>query len=231
MTVITISRQYGSGGDIIAQEICKQLGYQYFDKQMIVDVADQVGIARRLAVDYSEDTHEVQTFLDRLFRNTATAAQMLAWAENPAIASSPERADLTDEAVIGLIKRAVRAAYKRGKVVIVGRGGQVLLKDQPGVLHLRIIAPLESRIQRVKALLKHDRQGTTADLQLRRKAQDLIEQRDAASADYLKRFYDVAWDNPLLYHAILNTGELSIEMGVQIVLELERSLEGEPPKN
>jgi cytidylate kinase len=227
MTVITISRQYGSGGDIIAQEICKRLGYQYFDKQMIVDVADQVGIARRLAIDYSEDTHEVQTFLDRLFRNTATAAQMLAWAENPAIASSPERADLTDEAVIGLIKRAVRTAYKRGKVVIVGRGGQVLLKDQPGVLHVRIVAPLENRIQRVKALLIQERPGTTGDLELRRKAQDLIAQRDVASADYIKRFYDYDWANPLLYHAILNTGELSMEVATQIILELARSLEGE----
>lgn len=231
MTVITISRQYGSGGDLIAQEICKRLGYQYFDKQMIVDVADQVGIARRLAVDYSEDNHEVQTFLDRLFRSTATTAQMLAWAENPAIASSPERADLTDEAVIGLIKRAVRAAHKRGKVVIVGRGGQVLLKDLPGVLHVRIIAPLENRIQRVKALLKQERQGTTADLELRRKAQDLIARRDAASADYIQRFYDVDWANPLLYHAILNTAGLTVDMAAQLILDLERNLQAEIPTN
>jgi len=101
----------------------------------------------------------------------------------------------------------------------------------PGVLHVRIIAPMENRIQRVKALLKQQRQGTTADLDLRRKAQDLIERRDAASADYIQRFYDVDWADPLLYHVILNTGELSVEMATQIILDLERNLQPETPQN
>ncbi len=156
MAVITISREFGSGGDQVAERLCELLGYQAFGKDLIAAVAEETNMSKLNIVDYSEDNHEVQNFLDRLFRRTASPVQHIAWSEDPSIATRPERADVQEAAVISLVKRAIKAAYKRGNMVIVGRGGQALLKDMPGVLHVRIISPLENRIQRVSARMTAD---------------------------------------------------------------------------
>ena len=63
MTVITISRQYGSGGDVIADWICKKIGYHLFDKHILVKAALDVGLSEQEVFDYSEDTYKVRNFL------------------------------------------------------------------------------------------------------------------------------------------------------------------------
>ncbi len=230
MAVITISRQYGSGGGEIADRVCEILGYRHFDKHQLDQAAEEAGLPKHTAVDYSEDNHEVQTFLDRLFGRTASVVQKIAWSEDPSLASSPEKVDLYDTAVLGLVRRAIQAAWRAGDMLIVGRGGQVLLKDFPATLHVRIEAPLEERIQRVKAHMKQEQQDFRADIEIRRAAQDLITSRDTASADYIKRFYNVDWADPMLYHLIINTGKLTIEQASQTIVEIARTMQEEPVK-
>jgi cytidylate kinase len=70
---------------------------------------------------------------------------------------------------------------------------------------------------------------TNTDTELRRAAQDRIVERDAASADYLKRFYKVAWEDPLLYHLVINTGKVSLEQAAQIIVMLAKENEAEKP--
>jgi len=68
MAAITISRQIGSGGDAIAARVCEILDYQYFDKRLMTQVAEEVGLSERELVDYSEDHYTVQNFIERLLR-------------------------------------------------------------------------------------------------------------------------------------------------------------------
>jgi cytidylate kinase len=72
----------------------------------------------------------------------------------------------------------------------------------------------------VKDELKLKRQTFQADVETRRDAQDLIQERDAASADYIKQYYLVDWAEPTLYHTVLNTGRLSLERATQIIVDL-----------
>ena len=69
MAVITISREVGSGGEEIARRICDTLKYRYFDKQLMIDAAAGVGLAKDHVIDYSEDRYQVQNVLARLFRS------------------------------------------------------------------------------------------------------------------------------------------------------------------
>lgn len=69
MTVITISRELGSGGEEIARQVCDALKYRYFDKQVLVEAAAEVGLSSDLVVDYSEDRYEVRNLLSRLLRS------------------------------------------------------------------------------------------------------------------------------------------------------------------
>jgi cytidylate kinase len=225
MAVITISRQYGSGGDEIASRVCELLGYQHFDKRLIARATMEVGLSEQEIVDYSEENHKVRSFLDRLFGRQAVVASTRIWKEDATGARSTEEIHLNEDAALALVQKAVRSAYRAGNLVIVGRAGQVILKDNPGVLHVRVEAPLEERIQRVKEQVRQTRKLYHADIELRREAQDLIIERDAASIDYLSRFYHADWDDPLLYHLVINTGKLSIDLAAETILQLVKHMQ------
>jgi len=209
MTVITISRQFGSGGDEIVERVCRILGYRVFDKTLIAKAALDAGLSDQEVVDYSEENYKVAGFLDRLFRRQQPVAQVRVWKEDVIGTRQAVTVPLSEENALLLVQKAIEAACRIGNVVVVGRGGQVLLKDCPDILHVRIIAPLEDRIQRVKAEYKLER----------RVAQDLIDARDTASADYVRRLYGCDWSDPFLYHIILNTGKLELEAAARLIVE------------
>ena len=150
MAVITISRQYGSGGDAIAERICELTGYRRFDKNVLQKAAAEAGLSDEEVVDFSEDKHKVQTFIDRLFGRSRPLAEVRVWKEGPDGVRIAENLRISEESALVLERLAVETAYREGNMVIIGRGGQVILKDRPGVLHVRIEAPLETRILRVR---------------------------------------------------------------------------------
>ncbi len=225
MAIITISREFGSGGDEVASRLCAELGYHSFSKVQITQAAKETTLGKNNVIDYTEDNHEVQHFLDWLFGRTASPVQKIAWSENPSIATRPEHADVHDTAVLSLTKRAILAAVSAGNMVIIGRGGQIILKDTPGVLHVRFEAPVAMRIEKVKLQLKNDPDATKSEEKLLGAATDIIANRDTASADYIKRYYNVEWHDPCLYHMVLNLDKLNIEQAVQIIMAAVHSLE------
>jgi len=223
MTVITISRQFGSGGDEIATQVCEALGYPHFDKTLIDRAAAEAGISEAEVYDYSEDSHKVRTFMDRLFNRAVVMNVGRTW-DDPAGIYYPETLPLSEDVMLTLVQKAIRGSYKTGDIVIVGRGSQVVLRGVLGVLHTRIVAPLEDRVQRVKEQLRKKEQKFQADLEIRRKAQDIIVERDAASADYIKTHYNVNWDDAQLYHVVLNTGLIPLEKCTQMIVDLAGAL-------
>lgn len=222
MAVITISRQYGSGGDEIANRVCDLLGYRQFDKRLIDQAAIEAGLSDREIVDFSEESHKMLSFMDRLLGRTPTVRSPHAQLKDPnGIYFDP---GLTEEAALMLVQQAVRSAHQIGGVVILGRGGQVILRNEADVFHVRIVAPLEDRIQRVKTSLKKVQSAYNADITARREAQDRIIERDTTSADYIKRFYQVDWEDPLLYHLMINTGRMTIEKAANLIAEQAHQL-------
>jgi cytidylate kinase len=230
MAVITISREYASGGDEVASQLCAVFGYRAFGKEQVQQAAEGSDHPRYLAIDYSEDQHEVQSFMERLFSVAATPAQRMAWEEDPSIATRPERAVVDEATVLSLVRRAVKAACKAGNMVIVGRGGQMLLRGEPGVLHVRIEAPVGERIDRVMERLRREQGEIQDEMVLRREAADLVANRDISSADYIKRFFEVDWADPELYHMVLNLGYLSVVQAVQAIVAVVQTMEVPSPE-
>lgn len=221
MSVITISRQFGSGGDEIARQVSQVLGYHIFDKYMIREAAKAAGLSDAAvsiaddALDYSEDNHQVRGFLDILFGKMPVLPYVGVWPDDLTVSYTLEELRLQQVDSLLLVQKAIQSAYEVGSMVIVGRGGQVLLKDQPDVFHIRIVAPMEYRLQYIETQLKQST-GVLSDTQ----AKELIAQRDAASADYLQSNYHTRWDDPLLYHLVLNTGKLGLDQAVQMIVKL-----------
>jgi cytidylate kinase len=223
MTVITISRQFGSGGDEIAESVCQMMNYRRFDKLMIAKAAVESGLSDEEIVDFSEENYKVKNFFDRLFRRTETGTKARYWRENLDGLRVVEEISLSEDHLLMLVQKAVLSAYQSGNMVIVGRGGQMILHDFADVLHLRFEAPLEDRLQNVRAQIRKEHTESLRSVDLRREAQDMILERDNASADYLKRFYAVDWANPMLYHVILNTGRITVPQASEYIVGMLRS--------
>jgi cytidylate kinase len=113
-----------------------------------------------------------------------------------------------------LIQGVILGAYDRGNMVIVGRGGQALLADKPDVLHVRLVAPLAERINRVQ-----QQHSCTAA-----QARELIAERDRGMAKYLGEMFKVQPDDPQWYHLMINLGKWSLEEAAQLIVKAVEQL-------
>ncbi|MBI5960950.1 MAG: cytidylate kinase-like family protein [Chloroflexi bacterium] len=210
MAVITLSREVGSGGEEIARRVCDVLRYRYFDKELMIEAAADLGLAQDHVVDYSEDRYEVQNFFARLFRSGPRPIKTVPGPHTDAAGNvTPSAATIDEGRYVELIKSAIQAAYSVGDVVILGRGGQAILQDKSNVLHVRVVAPLGSRLERL-----HRVEKISLD-----EAQQKIGRQDRATAEYLARFFGIRWDDATLYHLVINTGKLGIEGSVQLIVD------------
>ncbi len=226
MAVITISREHGSRGADIGARVAEHLGWWYVDDDLIFLVAHRAGIA----------DHEVRPYDQEGFsRLRAFASDCVALLESltpPLLGQTvgtPDEMQLPVDLkrfysarYLHLVQQMIRALAARGRVVIMGRGAQVVLRDGPRVLHVRTVAPLPVRIGRVA------RDEGVDD----REAARRIRRRDRAAARYVRHFYRVDWEDPLLYHLILNTGALTEREAVGLVLHAapgEEDLRTTPP--
>jgi cytidylate kinase len=185
---------------------------------MLVKAAAKVGLSAEEIVDFSEDQYKVRSFLDHLvvgWRAPHTIAQSPIWHEE--LIGSEEGTVLNQQQHVALVESAIRTAYKHDNVVIVGRGGQAILKDNPNVLHVRVRAPLDFRIR----YLHHQANLNSTE------AEAKIAERDYAANSYLKDFYDIDWDDSLLYHLTINSGTLGIETAVQLIAKAVAALSTE----
>lgn len=200
MAIITISRQVGSGSEEIASQVAKLLGYRHFDKRLMIKVAAEMGLSENEVVDFSEEHFQAAGFLDRLLgRHSQTVVRVSTRKRDSTGAETLTMEQLDEAFCINLIETAIQAAYEQGKLVILGRGGQAILKNKPGVFHVRIVAPLDVRVRRIQA----EKKGFTAE-----GARDWATEQDRKTAEYLKRFFGIRWDNPMLYHLVINTGKV-----------------------
>ncbi len=207
MAVITISRQYGSGGKEIAAHLCEALGYDYFDKTMMAQVAQEMGLSEDEVVDFSEDTVKMGGLLNRILGLSQTVeVERLITTTNGLESSQVE--ELNEEWCVDLTRKIITEACRRGNIVIVGRGGQAILREEPGVLHVRIEAPLGARALRIKEREKSAMEDAAA----------LAERKEQSAARFLSRFFDIDWQNATHYHMVLNTGRWNLDQAAEIII-------------
>jgi cytidylate kinase len=121
MAILTISREFGSGGREIGQAVADQLGYAYLDKERILQEIRMIGSRWE---DWAEDLDEHRPTI---------------W----------EKYDWSFRGFGALIQSTILSYAVKDRLVVMGRGGSFLLKDIPFALRIRIVAPLESRIVRI----------------------------------------------------------------------------------
>ncbi|MEA3377593.1 MAG: cytidylate kinase-like family protein [Chloroflexota bacterium] len=188
MAAVTVSRQLGSLGTHIAREAAERLGYRMVWREVINEAARRSG-APEAALAMIDDLGLLGVDL----RPEALRAYQQAVRE--------VMDDLTAE----------------GSVIIVGRAGQIILKDRSDVLHVRVIAPLTLRVERTAAL--QEIPATAAQAQVVRS--------DRTRRVYLKRCHGVDWNDPQLYDLVLSTQRLTVAVATDLICRaVARVLEG-----
>ena len=107
------------------------------------------------------------------------------------------------------VKEIMHELAEQGNIVFLGRAGQVILGNRCDTFHIRLVAPISIRIARIA-----ERMGITEE-----RARAQVEASDQYRASYLRRFYHTNWNNPDLYHLVLNTGSLQIEQAVKLICQ------------
>jgi len=216
MSVITISRQYGSLGNEIAARTCEILGYRLFDRTLMAHLASRIGLSEDEVVDYSESNYKAPTILNQLISllttppgETPAVTQSSTWQRGTTGAQIRVVEKVNEARGVLIVSQTIRAASQVGNVVIVGRAGQAVLQQTSDVLHVRIEAPLDVRVRRVQELENLSLQD----------AQKRITVRDKDSGRYVKHFYNADWSDPTRYHLVINTGKWDVEAAAKLIVD------------
>ena len=204
MSVITISRELGSEGDAIANLVCETLGYERVDKEMLTHIAEEAGVDMDAVLEMERGVTRrarlVSGEMTSLYRKQASAFE--------------RRRDLDDKTYAGVLKETMERFASEGHAIIVGRGGQMVLRDWPNALHVRLYAPVEVRVQRLMA-----RESISQAVAQRR-----VKQSDEQKRQYIRQMHKNAdWRNLKYYHLAIDTGRVSPETAAQMIVLAAKS--------
>jgi cytidylate kinase len=201
MRAVTISREYGSGGGEVAARLARRLGWQLVDHEVVVRVAQELGVSEAEAEARDEHT---ESLITRMLLNLSMVEPALLVGTSVSPLSSMADEHTYQEA----LRRVVTAAVATGHVVIVGRGSQVLLTDRRDVLHVRIVAPLELRIAYVMRREGLDHAAAQRRIQLKEHDRDR----------YLQEVHHQHPADPHLYDLVVNTGILDLDSAAEVII-------------
>lgn len=185
--VLTVSREFGSGGGRIAQSIATRLGWNLLDSALIEQIACEAKVDAGVVSRFDE---HVEGWFSRLNRQAMRGAAMAA-----GVALEEEKC-FDPDVMADLARRIIDHANNAGKCVIVGRGAQCILQARADVYHVFVYAPLRIRIHRLRARLEPG-----ADIAQR------IHDVDGERALYLRQRFGKDWKNPHLYDLMISSGE------------------------
>jgi cytidylate kinase len=203
MAVITISRQSGSEGNEIAKILCEKLAYRLFDKSLIIQLAEKLGPESSKITDASDRFDKARALVERILNPLQPGLDSQHQSHK---AISFENGSAMTEAQV---RDLILAAHSQGNVVIVGRGSQVVLAGMPDVLHVRIVAPLETRIK-----VWQEREGLSFE-----DASKRVHNRDKAHVDFVKHFFDTDISDPALYDMVINTAKFPPGVAADLIIE------------
>jgi cytidylate kinase len=196
--VITISRQYGSGGLEFGMALARHLKYPLFHREILSHLASGMNTSEEVVETYERMRYGAsEFFLSSLSKRF----------------SGLEREIIESDRYIAALKTVMERLTTLGRVIIVGRGGQCLLADHPSALHLRIVADMDYRMASLTAKDEYD--GWT-----RRALQRHIKERDEERGEFARKHFKRFIGDPTLYHLTINFSRIPQPQALDLVLSL-----------
>lgn len=185
--LLTVNREFGSGGGRIAQTIAEWLGWKLLDRDIIDAIAYAAHVDKDVVLNYDE---HVESWLRRLNRGAMRSAALAAGLE------LGEGAVFNMDETVKITQKIVEEAYSSGNCVIVGRGAQCILQHKRDVFHAFVYAPYKQRILRLRKRLE---KGANVE--------ERIRTVDEERAKYLQQYFGKCWNDPHLYNLMISSNE------------------------
>ena len=193
--VITIEREYGSGGALIAEKLAQRLEWKLWDAALTGEIARRAHVPVESA--RSCDEH-VDPLLYRLFKVFARGSY------ERHLPVGGDNGEFDTDHMVGTLCAVVKDAASSGNCVIVGRGSPFILRERSDAFHVFVFAPLDEKVRRLRAMGKTDGD-----------ARDLIDTIDRERGQFIKRYFGGEWPHRPLYDLMINS-----ELGDDYVMDM-----------
>lgn len=194
--VITIEREYGSGGADIAKQLAHRLGWQLWDQQLTDEIARQMDCDSSAVEERAEKRDALHYRLFKAFLRGSFEGSL----------NAPRLKMVDADCIREVAERLVTTAAKAGDSVIVGRGSAYYLRDQPDAFHVFIYAPFEAKVARLLEAGKNEEEAI-----------ELVETVDRDRSAYIKQYFDIDWPARPFFHLMINS-KIGDEAVVETIL-------------
>jgi len=201
--IVTIEREYGSGGGEVAYLLAAKLGWKLWDELLTEEIAKLAECPKTVVEVREERTDPLYYRLFKSFLRGSYEGNLNA-----------HKLKLVDsETIFKFTERVVLDVSKAGNSVIVGRGSQHFLRNRQDTLRVFLYAPREDKLKRILARGKNQSE-----------AEQLVDSVDHERAIFVQKYFGVEWPARTLYHAMINTS-VGDETVVHMILELLKTLD------
>src|ERR1700731_3113078 len=182
--IITIEREYGSGGGEIAKLLATRMGWKLWDQLLTEEIARRANCPKAIVERREERTDPLYYRLFKSFLRGSYEGSLNA-----------HKLNLVDsESILKITEQVVQHAAKKGNCVIVGRGSQHFLRNRQDTLRVFLYAPREDKVRRLIARGKSEKE-----------APQLVDTVDRERADFIQKYFHVEWPDRAIYHTMINT--------------------------
>lgn len=195
--VITLEREYGSGGGEIAAEVASRLGWKLWDQLLTEEIARRLDCDCRAVEEHEERRDPAYYRLLKAFMRGSFEGSL----------NAPRLKMVDTDCVREVVQKILPEIADAGHCVIVGRGSAFYLGSRTDAFHVFIYAPFQERVRRLRSTGKSEKQAT-----------ELAETVDRDRAAFIKQYFNVDWPGRHRFHLMVNSG-LGDEMAVEIILD------------
>ena len=201
--IITISREFGSGGRTIGRMVAEKLGYKFYDSEIIDKVVESSGLSKEIVEKYDEYATHKSSFLYSIAINSVNTH-----------GDGYHGTSFASQVQIAQIK-VINDIAKEGNCVIIGRGADYILRDREDCLNIFIYADMKHKAKRVLSLY-----GETG-----KKIEDRIKDKDTKRRVFYRSFSMREWGVYQNYHLMLDSGTIGIEKCADMICDVATTCE------
>jgi cytidylate kinase len=201
--VITIEREYGSGGADIAKRIADRLGWKLWDQLLTNEIARRMDCDSHIVEDREEKRDPLFYRLFKAFMRGSFEGSL----------NAPRLKMADTECIREVTERVVKETADGGECVIVGRGSAYYLQSRRDTFHVFVYAPFDAKVRRLQA------SGKSAN-----EALHLAETVDRDRAAFIKQYFGVEWPDRQRFHLMVNSS-IGEDTTVQTILDSVTRLE------
>ena len=194
--VLTIEREYGSGGGGIARKLAERLGWKLWDQLLTDEIARLMDCPSRTVEQHEERRDPLYYRLFKSFMRGSYEGSL----------NAPRMKIVDAECIREVTERVVMGAAKQGNSVIVGRGSAYYLRGRPDAFHVFVYARFEEKVNRLRAMGKSEEEAI-----------QLAETVDRDRAAFIKQYFDVEWPARHFFHLMVNS-TIGDEAAVETIL-------------